>query len=362
MASGHSGWSWTEYGDGPPQIISNSQLADSLPIVEPATLDPASCDDQAPAPLRTEVEAWELVLSALPFIQNLIERLLLLRGLKSDAKHNNPISRNTERYGSPADHSKPERQWHRAELATINNLSNKTDTFTHVRDEEIQKAIELAFELARDKYDPRVSKFETFIEAHIKASMKLKAIDDRTEPLDRFGKYAWSEDGEAVYYTQDVKDSQPSVPGVDEPVIFGGAERITNTSATLGRHPLKKKRGGTFYYTAVEEDPSNNPEEALFNGQWLEGRGGKPEFVCIEKPEPPIRHRLPATLDEAIAMLPDGYMHAILQMRFKGMSYKQIANRTGRDEFVLERDVSGIEQALREHYPVSENVFNELRS
>jgi hypothetical protein len=253
MASGLSGRGWTESGDGPPQIISNSQLADVLPIVEPATLELASCvEPDTPTPLRTEAEAWELVLGVLSFIENLIEHLLLLRGLKPDPKRKSNRSRMAERYGAPTDHSKPERRWHRLELAKINNLLNKTDTYTHVRDEETQKAIELAFELARDKYDPRLGKFETFIAAHIKSSMKLKAIDDRTEPLDRLGKYAWSEDGEAVYYTQQVKESKPSVPGVDEPVIFGGAERKTNTSATLGRHPLKKKRGSTLYYTAAE--------------------------------------------------------------------------------------------------------------
>jgi hypothetical protein len=329
---------------------------------------------QAP-PLRTSIrsvaEAWKLVNGALKFIKKRIEYALWLRGLKPEIKGlKGARTVKKLRKGKTSDPTKLfdnhtsvlKKDWMCNEA-----LPDRTDTYTHVLDEEIQKATLLAFDLALYKYDDRKAKFETFLDAHIKASMKLKAFEDRTEPLERLGKYKWSPDGAVTYYTQEVKDGQVSVPGVEEPVMFGGAERQTNTSATTGRHAVKRKRGDTVYYAAVEEDLSSQwfllPGAPRVVGTWLDPRTGQRferidhdpaelKFIGIDNREPASdpADRLPATVDEAMAMIPQKSFRLLLRLRFAGRSYEEIAQDTGYSMDWLNRQIVPLEQVLREYY------------
>lgn len=331
-------------------------------------------------PLRTEAEAWELVKGARTFIKKRIEYALWLRGLKPEIKCSKTArSAKTVRKDKTSDPTKlfdNHTSVLKKEWMCYEKLADRTDTYRHVLDEEIQKATLLAFDLALYKYDDRKAKFETFLGAHIKASMKVKAFEDRTDALDRLGNYKWSLDGTVTYYTQEVQDGQVSVPGVEEPVMFGGAERQANTSATLGRHAVKRKKRDTVYYTAVEEDLSNRPEDTILAGQWflaagaprvvgtwLEPRTGQRferighdpaelKFMGIDNPKPASdsADRLPATVDKAIGMIAQKSFRPLLRLRFAGRSYGEIARDTGYSMEWLNRQIVPLERVLREYY------------
>jgi hypothetical protein len=362
------------------RVRTTTNTRDEHAHVEPAAPKPAVIHLVKAPPLRTEAEAWELVKGYLTFIKKRIEYALWLRGLKPEIKCSKSArSAKTVRKGKTSDPTKlfdNQTSVLKKEWMCNDKLADRTDTYTHVLDEEIQKATLLAFDLALYKYDDRKAKFETFLGAHIKASMKVKGFEDRTDALDRLGNYKWSSDGSVTYYTQEVQDGQVSVPGVEELVMFGGGERQASTSATLGRHAVKRKKGDTVYYTAVEEDLSNRPEDTILAGEWflipgaprvvgtwVEPRrrqrfeliGHDPaelKFIGIDNPEPASdsAYRLPATVDEAIEMIARKSFRPLLRLRFAGRSYEEIAQDTEYSMAWLNRQIVPLERVLREYY------------